>query len=146
MLNQVGTKLVATYNLNDGSGFHTQIFNKADVKLIANFGGAGADTLINNTTIADVQYGAGGNNMLVGGFGDLDLEKAGGASGNSVAVGRSAHINDLNGSGSTSANCTLIFNPLATENIARSNNPADIILGFSGGLDVLISPYKLSGN
>lgn len=69
---------MATFNLNDGAGFQTLVFNKSDVKLIANFGGAGNDTLINNTNISDVQYGAGGNNLVMGGFGALDLEKAGG--------------------------------------------------------------------
>jgi Ca2+-binding RTX toxin-like protein len=140
-LNEVGNKIVAVYNLGDGTGFHTQTFKKADVKLIANFGGTGNDTLINNTVIPDVQYGAGGNNLLMGGFGVLDLEKAGGAAGNSTAIGRSPVFNDLNGAGSTAATTVLVSVPCA-ETIFRTNNPADTIVGFTAG-DVFISPFKL---
>jgi RTX calcium-binding nonapeptide repeat (4 copies) len=143
VLNQVGNKLVATYNLNDGNGFQTQVFKRSDVKLVANFGGAGNDTLINNTDIPDVQYGAGGNNLLIGGTGPLDLEKAGGASGNSTAIGRSPDYNDLNGSGSTNAVSVLIVNPDAKHNIVRTNNPADLIYGFATGVDTFVSPFKL---
>jgi hypothetical protein len=144
VLSQVGDQLVATYNLNDGTGFQTQTFNKKDVRLIANFGGAGADTLINNTDIPDVQYGAGGNNTLLGGYGALDLEKAGGASGSSIAVGRSREYNDVNGSGSANAQDVLIVNPRA-KNIVRTNNPNDQILGFVNGRDVFVSPFQLKG-
>jgi hypothetical protein len=140
-LNQVGNKLVATYNLNDGTGFQTQVFEKSQVKLLANFGGAGNDTFINNSNIADVQYGAGGNNLIVGGFGPLDLEKAGGAAGNSVAIGRSFDYNDVNGSGSTNASVVLIVNPFAKQNVVRTNNPADQIFGFRKKHDVFISPF-----
>jgi hypothetical protein len=142
-LNQVGNKIVAIYNLNDGTGYHTQTFKKSDVQLIANFGGAGNDTFINNTDIADVQYGAGGNNLLIGGFGVLNLEKAGGAAGNSTAIGRSPVFNDLNGAGSTNATTVLIVNPFA-QNVIRTNNPADTVIGAFGG-SVFISPFKLRG-
>jgi hypothetical protein len=144
VLNQVGTKLIATYNLNDGTGFHTQTFNKADVKQIANFGGAGNDTLINNTNIPDVQYGAGGNNVVIGGFGALDLEKAGGASGNSLVVGRSPDYNDLTASLSAGATATLITNPFAKQNVARSVNPADVIFGLFPGNGTYIGPLPAS--
>jgi hypothetical protein len=143
ILNQVGHQLVATYNLNDGTGFHTQVFAKSQVLLIANFGGAGNDTLINNTDIPDVQYGAGGNNLVIGGFGPLDLEKAGGAAGNSVAISRSARYNDVNGAGSTNANTILIVNPDAEHNVVRTNNPADQVFGFVDDKDVFISPFGL---
>ncbi len=142
-LNQVGNKLVATYNLNDGTGFHTQVFNRCQVKLVANFGGAGPDTFINNTDIPDVQYGQGGNNLLIGGFGAFDLEKAGGAAGNSEAIGRSPVFNDLNGAGSTAATTILIADPHA-KNIFRTNNPADQIFGFDKNRDVFISPFDVS--
>jgi Ca2+-binding RTX toxin-like protein len=145
VLNQVGKQLVATYNLNDGAGFHTQIFDRSQVSLIANFGGAGNDTFINNTNIADVQYGAGGNNLLIGGFGPLDLEKAGGAAGNSVAIGRSHVYNDVNGAGSVNATCVLFVNPHAKTNVVRTNNPADQVFGFKDGRDVFISPFQLKG-
>jgi hypothetical protein len=141
-LTQVGNKLVAIYNLNDGTGFHTQTFDTSQVKLVANFGGAGADIFINNTDIPDVQYGQGGNNVLMGGFGVFDLEKAGGAAGNSVAIGRSPVFNDLNGAGSTNATTILIANPEAT-NIFRTNNPADQLFGFVAGKDELVSPFEL---
>ena len=141
-LNQVGNKLVAVYNLNDGTGFHTQTFNKSQVKLIANFGGAGNDIFINNTDLPDVQYGQGGNNILMGGFGVFDLEKAGGAAGNSVAIGRSPVFNDLTGAGSTNATTILIANPDA-DNIFRTNNPADQIFGFVIGKDEFVSPFEL---
>lgn len=144
-LNQVGNKLVATYNLNDGAGFRTQVFNKADVKLLANFGGSGNDTFINNSSVPDVQYGAGGNNLLIGGFGALNLEKAGGAAGTSVAIGRSPVYNDLNGSGSANITTTLIVNPFAAQNVIRTNNPADQVYGFIDGRDVFISPFQLKG-
>jgi hypothetical protein len=39
-LTQYGDKLVASCNLNDGNGVQHQVFNRADVKLIANLGGA----------------------------------------------------------------------------------------------------------
>jgi hypothetical protein len=140
VLNQVGNMLVATYNLNDGTGFHTQVFNKSQVNLIANFGGSGADTLINNTNIADVQYGQGGNNVVIGGYGALDLEKAGGASGNSLVVGRSAEYNDLTASLTAGATATLITNPAAKQNVARSVNPADVIFGLMDNNGVYIGP------
>ncbi|MBI3411064.1 MAG: hypothetical protein HY040_22245 [Planctomycetes bacterium] len=143
ILNQVGNKVVAVYNLNDGNGFQTQTFNRSDVKLVANFGGAGNDTIINNTDIPDVQYGAGGNNTLIGGTGALDLEKAGGASGASTAIGRSPVYNDLNGSGNTNIQSTLIANPRAEHNIFRTNNPADVLVGFDGFNDLLVSPFGL---
>jgi hypothetical protein len=140
VVNQVGNKLVATYNLNDGTGFHTQVFKKSDVQLIANFGGAGNDTLINNTDLPDVQYGQAGNNTVVGGFGDLDLEKAGGASGNSVVVGRSSVYNDLTASLSTGATATLVTNPFAKQNVARSVNPSDVIFGLLQDNGTYIGP------
>jgi len=145
-LNQVGNKLVAVYNLNDGTGFHTQVFERSQVKLLANFGGAGNDTFINNTNIADVQYGAGGSNFIVGGFGPLNLEKAGGAAGNSVAIGRSHVYNDVTGSGSTSATSILIVNPHAARNVVRTNNPNDRVFGFGKRRDVFISPFELMFN
>lgn len=141
-ITQVGNMLVAVYNLNDGTGYHTQTFQKSQVDLIANFGGAGADIFINNTDIPDVQYGQGGNNYLVGGFGPFDLEKAGGAAGNSVAIGRSPVFNDLNGAGSTAATTILIAPPGAT-NIFRTNNPADQIFGYEEGSDEFIGPFQL---
>jgi hypothetical protein len=144
ILNQVGNKLVATYNLNDGTGFHTQTFNKADVKQIANFGGAGADTFINNTDVSDVQYGQGGNNVVIGGYGALDLEKAGGASGNSLVVGRSPDYNDLTASLTAGATATLITNPLARQNVARSVNPADVIFGLLPENGTYIGPLPAS--
>ncbi len=140
VLNQVGRMLVATYNLNDGTGFHTMTFNKSDVRLIANFGGAGNDVLINNTNIPDVQYGAGGNNVVIGGYGALDLEKAGGASGNSLVIGRSPDYNDLTASLTAGATATLITNLDATENVARSVNRADVIYGLRRGNGVYIGP------
>ena len=144
VLNQVGNKLVATYNLNDVTGFHTQTFDKADVKLIANFGGAGNDVLVNNTNIADVQYGAGGNNVVIGGFGPLNLEKAGGASGNSLVVGRSPNYNDLTASLSAGATATLITNPNAKQNVARSVNPSDVIFGLMQDNGTYIGPLPTS--
>jgi serralysin len=144
ILNQVGNKLVATYNLNDGTGFHTQTFDKSDVKLIANFGGAGNDVLVNNTNIADVQYGAGGNNVVIGGYGALDLEKAGGASGNSLVVGRSPDYNDLTASLSAGATATLITNPNAKHNVARSVNPSDVIFGLMQDNGTYIGPLPAS--
>jgi len=145
VLSEVGKKIVATYNLNDGVGFRTQVFDRTKVNLIANFGGSGDDVFINNTSIADVQYGAGGNNLLVGGFGPLNLEKAGGAAGTSIAIGRSPIYNDLNGSGSANVTTLLIVNPHAKQNVIRTNNPADSIVGFKKGRDVFISPFKLQG-
>ncbi len=142
VVNQVGNKIVATYNLNDGTGFHTMTFNKSDVKLLANFGGAGNDTLVNNTNIPDVQYGQGGNNVVIGGYGALDLEKAGGASGNSLVVGRSSEYNDLTASLTAGATATLITNPFAEQNVARSVNPADVIFGLMQGNGVYIGPLS----
>jgi hypothetical protein len=142
VLNQVGNKLVATYNLGDGNGFQTQTFDRSAVNLIANFGGAGNDTLINNTSIPDVQYGAGGNNVVIGGFGALDLEKAGGASGNSLVVGRSSAYNDLTASLSAGATATLITNPNARQNVARSVNSSDVIFGLSSDNGVYIGPLN----
>ena len=76
-----------------------------------------------------MQYGAGGSNLLVGGTGQLDLEKAGGgAATGSVAIGRSPVQNDLNGSGLTNTSNTLIFLDGA-HNIARTNSPTDTIIG-----------------
>jgi hypothetical protein len=144
VLNKVGTTLVATYNLNDGTGFHTQTFKASDVRQVANFGGAGNDTLINNTNIPDVQYGAGGNNTVIGGFGALDLEKAGGASGNSLVVGRSTTYNDLTASLSANATATLITNPLAKQNVARSVNPSDVIFGLMQDNGTYIGPLSPS--
>jgi hypothetical protein len=144
VINQVGNKLVATYNLNDGTGFHTQTFSKSQVDLIANFGGSGNDTLINNTDIADVQYGQAGNNVVIGGFGPLELEKAGGASGNSLVEGRSPDYNDLTASLTTGATATLITNPFAQENIARSVNPSDVIFGLLPGNGTYIGPLSPS--
>jgi Ca2+-binding RTX toxin-like protein len=144
VLNQVGNMLVATYNLNDGTGFHTQMFAKSQVKLVANFGGAGADTFINNTDIPDVQYGQGGNNVVIGGYGALDLEKAGGASGNSLVVGRSPDYNDLTASLTAGATATLITNPLAKQDVARSVNPADVIFGLMQSNGEYIGPLPAS--
>jgi hypothetical protein len=143
-VNQVGNKIVATYNLNDGTGFHTQVFNKSQVQLLANFGGSGNDTFVNNTNIDDVQYGQGGNNVVVGGFGDLDLEKAGGASGNSLVVGRSSEYNDLTASLTAGATATLITNPFAQQNVARSVNPADVIFGLMQYNGTYIGPLPAS--
>ncbi len=144
-LNAVGNKLVATYDLNDGTGVRTQVFNKSDVKLVANFGGSGNDVFINNSSVPDVQYGAGGNNLLIGGYGELNLEKAGGSAGTSVAIGRSPVYNDLNGSGSANITTTLILNPYAAQNVVRTNNPADVIFGFVENRDTFISPFQLKG-
>jgi hypothetical protein len=143
ILTKVGDEYVANYNLNDGNGIQTQFFNTSDVRLVANFGGAGNDTFINNTRLPDVQYGAGGNNLLIGGRGPLDLEKAGGASGNSVALGRSPRYNDLNGSGTANAISTLIIDPNAHTNIIRTNNPNDQVIGFVDGQDFFVSPFML---
>jgi hypothetical protein len=144
VLNRVGNMVVATYNLNDGTGFHSQSFKASDVRLVANFGGAGNDTLINNTNIPDVQYGAGGNNTVIGGFGALDLEKAGGASGNSLVVGRSTIYNDLTASLSAGATATLITNPFARQNVARSVNPSDVIFGLMQDNGTYIGPQSPS--
>jgi hypothetical protein len=140
IVNEVGNQVVATYNLNDGTGFHTQTFAKSAVKLLANFGGAGNDTFINNTNISDVQYGQGGNNLLIGGTGALDLEKAGGASGASMAIGRSPDYNDLTGSATAGVQTTLVVNPDAKFNIVRSNNPADVVIGFRRHKDAFVGP------
>lgn len=144
IVNQVGNKIVATYNLNDGTGFHTQTFDKSQVQQLANFGGAGNDYFINNTDISDVQYGQGGNNVVIGGYGALDLEKAGGASGNSLVVGRSADYNDLTASLTAGATATLITNPLARQNVARSVNPADVIFGLLPENGTYIGPLPAS--
>ncbi len=126
------------YNLNNGAGYQTGVF--VGVNQIAAFGGTGADVFINNTSIDDVQYGAGGSNILVGGFGQLDLEKAGGqAATNSIAIGRSPVSNDLNGSGLTTTTTTLIF-LAGNHNIIRTNSPTDVILGRQAN-DRVLSLY-----
>lgn len=128
------------YNLNNGAGYQTASF--FGVNQLANFGGAGADNFINNTSIDDVQYGAGGSNLLIGGTGQLDLEKAGGAAATgSTAIGRSAVANDLNGSGLTNTSNTLIFLDGGTAtNIARTNSPTDTVIGLKT-TDFLVSLY-----
>ena len=132
--------LFVLYDLNNGAGFQFQVFT--GVNQIAAFGGSGNDYFANNSTVDDVMYGAGGSNVLLGGFGQLDLEKAGGqAATGSIAIGRSPVANDLNGSGQTTTTNTLIFagGPHA-KNIARSNSPTDVIIGL-GFHDTLVSLY-----
>jgi hypothetical protein len=128
--------VLAFYNLNDGTGYQFAFF--FGVNQIAAFGGTGNDSFTNNTSIDDAMYGAGGSNVLVGGYGQLDLEKAGGqAATGSIAVGRSPEYNDLNGSGLTATTNTLIFTNPAAHNIARTNSPTDVVLGAN----VLVSLY-----
>src|SRR5262249_30025930 len=98
----------------------------------------------NNTNIPDLQYGQAGNNTIIGGFGALDLEKAGGASGNSLVVGRSMTYNDLTASLSPNATATLITNPLANQNVARSVNPCDLIFGLLQFNGTYIGPQSPS--
>jgi hypothetical protein len=139
-----GQNVYVVYDLNDGQGFRTASFPKSQVKLLANFGGAGNDILINTTDIPDVQYGAGGVNVLFGGYGELNLEKAGGgAAGGSIVVGNSPRYNDLNGSGQTGAQNTLVFNRSGAQNIARTNSPSDIIFGLNQGTLVSLYPDQI---
>jgi len=114
-------------------------FNRADVDLIANFGGSGRDTFINTTTIPDVQYGAGGQNVLIGGRGPLNLLKAGGAASNSVAFGRSPVYNDLAGSGSPATTSVLVGNSGAF-NVFRTNSATDVLANRQRN-DVVISLF-----
>lgn len=102
-------------------------FQRGDVRLIANFGGSGRDVFLNNTSIPDVQYGAGGTNVLVGGMGPLNLLKAGGAAGNSSAFGRSPLYNDLNGSGTLGVTSVLVGNA-GSRNVFRTNSPTDVLV------------------
>jgi hypothetical protein len=134
------TLVTVLYSLNDGTGF--KIAGFTGVNQISAFGGSGSDTFINNSNIDDAMYGAGGSNLLVGGFGSLDLEKSGGqAATGSTAIGRSPIANDLNGSGLTNTSNTLIFlgGPTA-QNIARTNSPTDVVIGLKT-TDVLVSLY-----
>lgn len=93
-LNEVGNKVVVTYDFNDGSGLQTFIAKKNDVKYIAYFGGAGNDTYVNNTKISEAAYGSAGNDVIVGGNGNFSLLK--GSGGNDTVVGR-AKRNDISG-------------------------------------------------
>jgi Ca2+-binding RTX toxin-like protein len=132
--------LTVLYNLNDGTGPKFAQFAPGQVNQIAAFGGAGNDTFINQTNIDDVMYGAGGGNTLIGGFGSLDLEKAGGAANQtSFVYGRSPVYNDLNGSATAGITSILAGTPGAF-NVFRSNSPSDVI--FSPSVtDVIVSLF-----
>jgi hypothetical protein len=117
------------------------VFKNKDFNQIAVFGGSGNDVFINQTAIDDVMYGAGGTNVLIGGYGQLDLEKAGGAAGTaSVAFGNSPVYNDLTGSGVPGTSTTLVANPRAALNILRSNSPSDQLF-FTQATDLILSLY-----
>lgn len=65
VVDEVGSKLVVTYT--ETGGVPTKFtFNKRDVNWIASFGSAGDDTYVNNTSKKVVQYGAGGNDQIIG--------------------------------------------------------------------------------
>lgn len=131
--------LIVVNTITNGVAAQTT-FLKSQVRLIANFGGAGADTFRNNTSIPDLQYGAGGQNVLVGGFGPLNLLKAGGAAGNSIAIGRSPGINDLSGSGVPGTSSILVGNAAAVLNVFRTNSAADLLVARRAN-DVLITLF-----
>lgn len=96
VLNQVGNKVVLNYNLNNGTGLQTVVYNKKDIKFIAFFGGTGNDVYINNTNISEASYGSAGRDLIFGGFGGLNLLKGSGDS--DVLVGRGKK-NDLSSNG-----------------------------------------------
>jgi hypothetical protein len=61
-----------------------------------------------------------------------------------LVVGRSSTYNDLTASLSAGATATLITNPAATQNVARSVNPSDVIFGLLRGNGVYIGPAPVS--
>lgn len=132
-----GAGVVALYRLADGV-LRQQSFT--GVNQIAAFGGSGNDLFINATSIDDVMYGAGGVNVLSGGTGLLDLEKAGGAaSAGSVAIGNSPVYNDLSGSSGTTTSMTLVGRSAAF-NLFRSNSATDLFSQRQRG-DALVTAF-----
>lgn len=139
---QIGNTLFVATTTAAGTKLST--FDARQVKLLANFGGAGNDVFVNTTTIDDVQYGAGGNNVLLGGFGSFDLEKAGGAAATqSFAWGRSPIYNDLNGSG-VPGTTTVLFTDPRSFTIFRSNSTSDVLGGVSF-FDAVLTLYPDQG-
>lgn len=131
VVDEVGTKLVVTYT--ETGGVPTKFtFNKRDVNWIASFGSSGDDTYINNTSKKVVQYGAGGNDQIIGGFG-LNLLK--GSSGDDIIVGRGTY-NDLTANSGNdiiiSKGKVNVIRPDTTSvstKVVTFNKNADIILG-----------------
>ena len=72
-------------------------FSLADVRGIGYFGGSGQDSFTNNTRLAQVAYGAGGDDTMIGGFGRGLLK---GSGGNDTITGRGTR-DDLSGNSGT---------------------------------------------
>ncbi len=85
-------EVVASYDLGDGNGPQTQVFE--GVGFVSYFGGSGNDVYYNNTSVSEAAYGSAGNDALVGGTGEVSFLK--GLGGNDVVVGQARH-NDISG-------------------------------------------------
>jgi hypothetical protein len=135
-LNQVGTNLVATYNLNDGTGKHTATYNASDVKFLAGLGGAGNDNFVNDTKVGDsFVAGKTGYDMILGGTGFNLL--VGGATGG--IVGGFGSYNDVSMAGPYGI---LIGNPTAGSfDLFRTLSAAEATIN-TGSSDPTIKLYQ----
>lgn len=127
-----GSKLIVTYDLNDGTGQQVVTFNKKDVHFLAGFGGSGNDTFINNTNIGVVAYGQSGDDVLIGGS-KFNLLKGG--AGNDYVEGNGTY-NDLNGNGGNDILAAL--GKKGATNILRTDSGDQTI--NAGNHDVFIGP------
>jgi len=111
-IDQVGNLVIVNYNFDGVNRY--QVFNAADVKVIAFFGGSGDDVYINNTNIEEAAYGAAGNDLIISGTGAFNLLK--GSAGNDQLVSRGARA-DISSNGGTDS----IFVSANTQATVRTN-------------------------